>query len=106
MCSPSDKSGKRDKGVDSTSSSLNRGTVHSIAVEVRRVGWAVIVTTHTGANQFSTGAGGVVTLRTFLVSGSVIGWDNLFDGLIPAWVVMKEGACWGFYLFKHFVELF
>jgi len=36
--------------------------------------------------------------------GSVVGWYDFFDGLIPMWVVMKERSSWGFYLFEHFIE--
>ena len=31
--------------------------------------------------------------------------DDLFGGIVPTWVVMKERSCWGFYLFERFVEL-
>jgi hypothetical protein len=35
---------------------------------------------------------------------NVVEGYNLFGGLIPMWVVMKEGFSWGFYLFKCFIE--
>ena len=39
-----------NEGMDCMGSSLNRGTVHSVAVKVRGVGRAVIVATHAGVN--------------------------------------------------------
>ena len=68
------------------------------------MGRTTIVAAATGAHEVGTGVDGVITTAGAVARSIVVGGDDFFDGLVPTWVVMKEGSSWGFYLFEHFVE--